>query len=194
VPGESQDESELQVQRQTIGRQLSQGMSRTISNKIPAVVNRASSATSNIVRQVSLEVNQAKKDFKLGGNSSFMRSTSLSQAVESSSTFSRSCGQFTNLPKHLEEEQFEVDAQQQHVEEHQFCVAASAETLGAFARTNDLSHVPASFGGVASVIQEDSTASFQQTSLRSSSSRGGVVKGFQQNQLVSQHCYTRTPG
>ena len=52
---------------QSLTRQLSKGVSSTISNRIPAAVaSRASAATSNLIRHVSLEVNQAKQDFKLG--------------------------------------------------------------------------------------------------------------------------------
>ena len=51
------------------------------------------------MRHISIDVhNQAKKNYNLGYATSFLRSTSLSQAIECSPTFSKSCGNFPNLP------------------------------------------------------------------------------------------------
>lgn len=85
-------------------RQLSKGVAcgsnafAGLGSTSNAVVSSASAATTNLVRHVSLEVSQAKKDFNLGCAASFVRSSSLSQACASSSSFSRSCGSFSNLP------------------------------------------------------------------------------------------------
>ena len=169
---------------QSLTRKLSKGVSSTISSRIPAsVASRASAATSNLVRHVSLEVSQAKKDFKLASASSFMRSTSLSQAVESSSSFSRSCGQFTNLPRHLEQLERE-----EHQEEK---VCVSSEEADSFSLTEDLNEVATVFGG-SRVIDENSVTSFHRTSnssFRSSANSSGcgtAVASYKQSEILSQ--------